>query len=264
MPRSGPGATRPSGSAGSTSRCACAVASATCSASSRSSPRPGSSTPSSSSGWAGRASRPEVIRRTFESDSFHVLDTTHPAALRRATETLDFDATLFVAASKSGTTLETRCHLDYFWEKAGKRGELFAAITDPGSELESLATRARFPRHLRRRADDRRPLLGAVGLRPRAGGPDGRRPRAPARARRGDGGRLSRAGRQSGSGARPRARRGLAGRARQGDDQPEHGRLRSLGRAAAGGVHRQGGQGPHPGAGRAAGRARPAGARRCD
>jgi transaldolase/glucose-6-phosphate isomerase len=95
-------------------------------------------------GMGGSSLGPEVIRRTFESDSFHVLDTTHPAALRRVTETLDFDATLFVAASKSGTTLETRCHLDYFWEKAGKRGELFAAITDPGSELESLARERGF------------------------------------------------------------------------------------------------------------------------
>ena len=90
-------------------------------------------------GMGGSSLAPEVIRGTFDSDSFHVLDTTHPAALRRATETLDFDRTLFVAASKSGTTLETRCHLDYFWERAGKRGEFFAAITDPGSELESLA-----------------------------------------------------------------------------------------------------------------------------
>jgi hypothetical protein len=95
-------------------------------------------------GMGGSSLAPEVIRRTFESDSFHVLDTTHPAALRRATEALDFDATLFVAASKSGTTLETRCHLDYFCEKAGKRGELFAAITDPGSELESLARERGF------------------------------------------------------------------------------------------------------------------------
>jgi transaldolase/glucose-6-phosphate isomerase len=95
-------------------------------------------------GMGGSSLAPEVIRRIFESDSFHVLDTTHPAALRRATETLDFDATLFVAASKSGTTLETRCHLDYFWEKAGKRGELFAAITDPGSELESIARERGF------------------------------------------------------------------------------------------------------------------------
>ena len=95
-------------------------------------------------GMGGSSLAPEVIRRTFESESFHVLDTTHPAALRRATETLDLDATLFIAASKSGTTLETRCHLDYFWEKAGKRGELFAAITDPGSELESLARERSF------------------------------------------------------------------------------------------------------------------------
>jgi transaldolase/glucose-6-phosphate isomerase len=95
-------------------------------------------------GMGGSSLAPEVFRRTFESDSFQVLDTTHPAALRRATETLDFDATLFIAASKSGTTLETRCHLDYFWDKAGKRGEFFAAITDPGSELEKLARERDF------------------------------------------------------------------------------------------------------------------------
>jgi hypothetical protein len=95
-------------------------------------------------GMGGSSLAPEVIRRTFESDSFHVLDTTHPAALRMAAETLDFEATLFIAASKSGTTLETRCHLDYFWEKAGRRGQLFAAITDPGSELESLARERGF------------------------------------------------------------------------------------------------------------------------
>jgi transaldolase / glucose-6-phosphate isomerase len=95
-------------------------------------------------GMGGSSLAPEVISHTFGADSFPVLDTTHPAALRRATETLDFDATLFIAASKSGTTLETRSHLDYFWDKAGKRGEFFAAITDPGSELESLARERDF------------------------------------------------------------------------------------------------------------------------
>ncbi len=95
-------------------------------------------------GMGGSSLAPEVFRRTFEYDSFRVLDTTHPAALRDATDSLDFDATLFIAASKSGTTLETRCHLDYFWDKAGKRGEFFAAITDPGSELESLARERDF------------------------------------------------------------------------------------------------------------------------
>jgi transaldolase/glucose-6-phosphate isomerase len=95
-------------------------------------------------GMGGSSLAPEVLRRTFGADAFHVLDTTHPAAIRRITETLDFDATLFLAASKSGTTLETRCHLDWFWEKAGKRGEYFVAVTDPGSELEQLARERNF------------------------------------------------------------------------------------------------------------------------
>jgi len=95
-------------------------------------------------GMGGSSLAPEVIKRTFAAESFHVLDTTHPAAIRRAAETLDFDATLFIVASKSGTTLETRCHLDFFWERSGKRGEFFAAITDPGSELEQVAKERGF------------------------------------------------------------------------------------------------------------------------
>jgi transaldolase / glucose-6-phosphate isomerase len=90
-------------------------------------------------GMGGSSLAPEVLRRTFGADALHVLDTTHPAAIRRITESLDFDATLFLVTSKSGTTLETRCHLDWFWERAGKRGEYFVAITDPGSELEQLS-----------------------------------------------------------------------------------------------------------------------------
>jgi glucose-6-phosphate isomerase len=90
-------------------------------------------------GMGGSSLAPHVLAKSFEAESFHVLDTTHPAAIRQATLNLDFERTLFIAASKSGTTLETRCHLDYFWAKAGKRGERFAAITDPGSELEALA-----------------------------------------------------------------------------------------------------------------------------
>ena len=46
---------------------------------------------------------------------------------------------LFIASSKSGSTLETRSHLEYFWERTGGRGAQFAAITDPGSDLEQLA-----------------------------------------------------------------------------------------------------------------------------
>jgi transaldolase / glucose-6-phosphate isomerase len=95
-------------------------------------------------GMGGSSLAPHVLSRTFGADAFQVLDTTHPAMIRHATDSLDFERTLFIAASKSGTTLETRCHLDYFWDRAGKRGELFAAITDPGSELERLARERGF------------------------------------------------------------------------------------------------------------------------
>jgi transaldolase / glucose-6-phosphate isomerase len=90
-------------------------------------------------GMGGSSLAPEVLRRTFGAERFHVLDTTHPAAVRRLAESVDLERTLFLVASKSGTTLETRCHLDFFWKHAGGRGEAFAAITDPGSELEALA-----------------------------------------------------------------------------------------------------------------------------
>ena len=95
-------------------------------------------------GMGGSSLAPHVLKKTFEAGAFHVLDTTHPAMIRHVTESLDLERTLFIAASKSGTTLETRCHLDYFWAKAGKRSERFAAITDPGSELESLARERGF------------------------------------------------------------------------------------------------------------------------
>lgn len=95
-------------------------------------------------GMGGSSLAPEVLRRAFGRDRFHVLDTTHPKAIRRLVDALDLRRTLFVGASKSGTTLETRSHLDFFWERAGKRGAQFAAITDPGSELEQLAQERRF------------------------------------------------------------------------------------------------------------------------
>ena len=95
-------------------------------------------------GMGGSSLAPEVLRRTFGIDWFHVLDTTHPRAIRALEEQLDLERTFFVSSSKSGTTLETRSHTDYFWEKSGKRGERFAAITDPGSELERLARERTF------------------------------------------------------------------------------------------------------------------------
>jgi transaldolase / glucose-6-phosphate isomerase len=94
-------------------------------------------------GMGGSSLAPEVLRRSFESERLHVLDTTHPVAVRRLAEEWDLDSTLFVVASKSGTTLETRCHLEFFWQRVGS-GEAFVAITDPGSELETLARERGF------------------------------------------------------------------------------------------------------------------------
>src|SRR2546421_10831908 len=90
-------------------------------------------------GMGGSSLAPEVLRRTFDAPFLHVLDTTHPQAIRALEAQLDLERTLFVSASKSGSTLETRSHTDYFWEKTGGRGAQFVAITDPGSSLEALA-----------------------------------------------------------------------------------------------------------------------------
>ena len=95
-------------------------------------------------GMGGSSLAPEVLRRSFKVESFHVLDTTHPEAIRRLERSVDLEQTLFVVSSKSGSTIETRSHLEYFWEQTGGRGAQFTAITDPGSELEQLANERGF------------------------------------------------------------------------------------------------------------------------
>jgi hypothetical protein len=94
-------------------------------------------------GMGGSSLAPEVLRRAFAAASFHVLDTTHPRSIRALQATLDLERTLFIAASKSGSTLETRAHADYFWRLA-PRGSQWVAITDPGSSLEALARERDF------------------------------------------------------------------------------------------------------------------------
>lgn len=86
-------------------------------------------------GMGGSSLAPEVMRRLFGAQRFHVLDTTHPTAIRRLEESIEIERTLFLAASKSGTTLETRSQVDYF----RKRGARFAVITDPGSPLAEIS-----------------------------------------------------------------------------------------------------------------------------
>ncbi len=94
-------------------------------------------------GMGGSSLFPEVLARSFpppaEGVELRVLDTTDPAAVRRVDHECPPETTLFLASSKSGTTIETRSHLAYYWERTGRPAQ-FAAVTDPGSELADLAT----------------------------------------------------------------------------------------------------------------------------
>ena len=121
-------------------------------------------------GMGGSSLAPEVMRRTFGADAFTVCDTTHPDALRTLERGLDRERTLVLVASKSGSTLETRCHLDWLWELLGGRGDRFVAITDPGSELEALAGGRGFRRvfHGEPEIGGRYSALSAFGLVPAA------------------------------------------------------------------------------------------------
>lgn len=95
-------------------------------------------------GMGGSSLAPEVLRETFGSTAIEliVLDTTHPAAVARVEASLDLDATLFIVASKSGSTIETRSHMAYFSHRA--KPDRFVAITDPGTSLEAHARDAGF------------------------------------------------------------------------------------------------------------------------
>ncbi|MBW3549124.1 MAG: glucose-6-phosphate isomerase [Actinobacteria bacterium] len=110
-------------------------------------------------GMGGSSLFPEVLWRTFGRGAggleLHVLDTTDPAAIARVTSGADLDDCLFVAASKSGATIETRSQLAHFWDLTGGDGARFLAITDHGTELATLARERGF-----RRVYENRPDIG--------------------------------------------------------------------------------------------------------
>jgi len=93
-------------------------------------------------GMGGSSLFPEVLARSLRPapgrPRLHVLDTTDPAAITRFGLECDPATTLHLASSKSGSTIETRSHLEWAWDRAEGRGR-FAVITDPGSELAALA-----------------------------------------------------------------------------------------------------------------------------
>lgn len=107
-------------------------------------------------GMGGSSLCPEVFTRTFgRIDGFprlRVLDSTDPAQVARLESAIDLDRTLFVVASKSGSTLEPNAFKAYFHDRVAARvgpeaaGGRFVAITDPGSSLDRLAAEERFLR----------------------------------------------------------------------------------------------------------------------
>jgi glucose-6-phosphate isomerase len=107
-------------------------------------------------GMGGSSLFPEVLARTFEPASgrprLHVLDTTDPAAIARIGDSCPPGRTLHLASSKSGSTIETRSHLEWAWARAGGTGR-FAVVTDPGSELGNLARERGFADVFENRSD---------------------------------------------------------------------------------------------------------------
>ena len=104
-------------------------------------------------GMGGSSLCPEVFARTFGRvpgyPVLRVLDSTVPAQIRSLEREIDLRRTLFLVASKSGTTVEPMALVAYFLERTrslmgGQAASRFIAITDPGTELERLATREGF------------------------------------------------------------------------------------------------------------------------
>ncbi len=107
-------------------------------------------------GMGGSSLCPEVLTTTFGPQTgaprLHVLDSTDPATIQATERAIDMPHTLFIVASKSGTTLETLSHFAYFHAKVtalgvSKPGDQFVAVTDPGTPLEALARQNGF-RHV--------------------------------------------------------------------------------------------------------------------
>ncbi len=99
-------------------------------------------------GMGGSSLCPEVLSVTFGHQkgypALHVLDSTDPAQVKAIEELADPRETLYIVSSKSGTTLEPNIFKQYFFEKSGRAGEHFIAITDPGSKMQKVAEADNF------------------------------------------------------------------------------------------------------------------------
>ena len=105
-------------------------------------------------GMGGSSLAPEVFSLMFGTKkgflNLHVLDSTHPEAVLEFEKKLNPSKTLYIVSTKSGGTVETISFMKYFYNSAmlkvgkDKVGNHFAAITDPGSGLENMATGLKF------------------------------------------------------------------------------------------------------------------------
>jgi len=90
-----------------------------------------------------------VLGKTEQGVPLVVLDTTHPEAISATAAAASLSETLFVSASKSGTTIEVAALTPYFYqqvkaERGRAAGENFVAITDAGSALQHYAEAHNF------------------------------------------------------------------------------------------------------------------------
>lgn len=104
-------------------------------------------------GMGGSSLGPEVLSLTYGSregfPKLRILDSTHPDEVRAVEAAVDLPNTLFIVASKSGSTLEPNVFRDYFLGRmkavVGEgAGSHFVAVTDPGSAMEQAAKDDRF------------------------------------------------------------------------------------------------------------------------
>src|SRR5579883_221987 len=105
-------------------------------------------------GMGGSSLAPDIMSDTFGQTTGYpqllVLDSTDPQQIRELEEQIDLERTLFIVASKSGTTTEPDAFYRYFFERvskvvgADKCGRHFVAITDPGTALETEAKSQNF------------------------------------------------------------------------------------------------------------------------
>src|SRR5947209_4580523 len=107
-------------------------------------------------GMGGSSLAPDVLRATFgkapDYPALHVLDSTDPQQIKALDDSLDIGRSLFIVASKSGTTTEPDAFFRYFFQRvqqtvsAANASEHFVAITDPGTKLEQEAKEYKFLR----------------------------------------------------------------------------------------------------------------------